>query len=211
MKALDKDNWDRNDLVEKYADYVFPYINLGAEVDVTNLYRFVKANDLSFYCAMMHTALRVALEIPNFLYRLVDGEPMICERLNPEFTHLQAGSDHFLIVTGTYQEDLVSFCRETAERMRRAAEEHLDIKIGHTDSQEILYISCIPWVKYTHFVRTFDHAATDNIPRVSWGKFEWDEKGRLKMPLSVQVHHALVDGYHVGIYMQRVQELLDKF
>ena len=35
MQWLDMDTWSRKPLVEKYAGYVFPYINIGAEVEVT--------------------------------------------------------------------------------------------------------------------------------------------------------------------------------
>ncbi len=209
MIPLDHDTWERTELVEKYAPYAFPYINLGADLNVTGLYHFAKANDLSFYCAMIHTVCRAASEFRNFHYRLVDGAPMLCEKLDPDFAHTPKGGEQFVIIHGTYEEDLLAFCRHTAERMDLIEER--DGKYGHTGSQEILYITCIPWVKYTHFVRTFEDPRTDTIPRLSWGKYEADGEGRLMMPFSVQVHHALMDGYHVGTYMQRVQELLDSF
>ncbi len=212
MRKIDSESWNRQKLVEKYATYVFPYINLGVELDVTGLYGFAKENGLSFYCAMMHTATRAALSIKNFSYRLVDGVPMLCEKLDPVFTHMAKDGGDFLLVHGDYQEDVTAFCRDTMKKMRRAEEAaQYQIKPDSADSDEILYVTCIPWVKYTHFVRTIEDARTDNIPRLSWGKYEANEKGRLMMPFSVQVHHALMDGYHVGIYMQRVQSLLDEY
>ncbi len=211
MIPIDPESWERKRFVEKYSTYVFPYINLGADMDVTGLYRFVKEEGLSFYAAMMHTAVRAALEIKNFSYRIVAGQPMLCERLDPDFVHMPPGREDYVVVRGEYREDLIAFCRDTAERMRRAETDPGPAKIGPDGDQEILYITCIPWVKYTHFVRTIENARTDFVPRLSWGKYEWDDNGRLLMPFSVEVHHALMDGYHVGIYMQRVQELLDEF
>ncbi len=212
MKYIDESTWERKELVEKYDDYVFPYINLGADLDVTGLYHFVKKNQLSFYCAMTHTAVRAALEFKNFSYRLVDGAPVLCEKLDPVITHKAKDSENFLVIHGDYCEDMENFCVQTAEKMKREEQAaHGRVKLLPGDSVEILYISCIPWVKYTHFVRTIQNPKTDNIPRLSWGKYEEDEKGRIWMPFSVQVHHALMDGYHVGIYMQRVQEMLDEF
>ncbi|MCD8300238.1 MAG: hypothetical protein LUC41_03580 [Clostridiales bacterium] len=212
MQRISDENWTRADLVEKYSTYVFPYINLGVELDVTGLYRFAKENGLSFYCAMMHTAIKAALTIENFRYRLVEGEPYLCEKLDPSFVHLAKGQERFLVVHGEYREDIVDFCRVNMEKMREAEQgRQIRGKISAESSKEILYITCIPWVKYTHFVRTIEDARTDNIPRLSWGKYEENERGRLMMPFSVQVHHALMDGYHVGIYMQRVQNILDLF
>jgi chloramphenicol O-acetyltransferase type A len=40
------------------------------------------------------------------------------------------------------------------------------------------------------------------------GKY-FDANGKIKMPLSVAGHHALMDGVHVGLYFKKVQEMLD--
>ena len=77
------------------------------------------------------------------------------------------------------------------------------------DEVEILYMSCIPWIHYTHFVRTVEHGGKDNIPRISWGKYLRDKEGKMTMPFSVQVHHALMDGYHVGMYFEKMEAWLD--
>lgn len=48
----------------------------------------------------------------------------------------------------------------------------------------------------------------DSIPRISWGKY-FEENGKIKLPMSVQAHHALMDGMHVGQYFSMFQEILD--
>ncbi len=211
MIPIDQDTWEREGHFVKYSTYVFPYINIGTDMDVTGLYRFAKENGLSFYCAMMHTAVRAALEIKNFSYRVVDGQPMLCERLDPDFTHMAPGSEDFLVIRGEYREDILDFCRDTEEKMHLAETDGRQKLVRPEGSDEILYITCVPWVKYTHFIRTIENSATDFTPRLSWGKYEMNENGHLMMPFSVQVHHALMDGYHVGKYVQRVQELLCEF
>jgi len=47
----------------------------------------------------------------------------------------------------------------------------------------------------------------DSVPRFAWGKY-FEEGQFLKMPLSVQGHHALMDGLHMGRYYAEVQEYL---
>ncbi len=167
---------------------------------------------MSFYCAMIHTATRAALTVENFRYRLAEGEPVLCEKLDPIFIHLPKGSESFLSVHGEYREDILECCRLNTEKMREAEETRaVRGRLSKVTSPDVLYITCLPWVKFTHIVRTIENQKTDTIPRLSWGKFEVDEKGRLKMPFSVQVHHALMDGYHVCLYLQRLQEMLDQY
>jgi chloramphenicol O-acetyltransferase type A len=57
------------------------------------------------------------------------------------------------------------------------------------------------------------HARTkgrgDSIPRIVFGKFAKHGE-RTVMPISVEVHHALMDGLHVGRYLNRLEEVLGK-
>ena len=63
------------------------------------------------------------------------------------------------------------------------------------------------WVSFTSFMHALDLASVDSVPRFAWGKF-FEEGALLKMPLSVQVHHALMDGIHVGRFYAKVQDYL---
>jgi chloramphenicol O-acetyltransferase type A len=68
-------------------------------------------------------------------------------------------------------------------------------------------MTAIPWVAFTSFVHPIDLNPADSVPRFAWGKF-FDEGDALKMPLSVQGHHALVDGIHIGRFYEKVQDYL---
>ena len=208
MIPIELENWPRKPLLEKYAGYTFPYINIGAEIDVTNLYDFVKKEKLSFYCAMIYVATKAALEIENFKYRVIDGRPMLCENLTPVFTYLPEGQEQFYLVSQPLEEDLIGFCKKAKAKAEAMKNDKLHAYMYGKDEVEILYISCIPWIHYTHFIRTYEDADKDNIPRISWGKYAKDRDGRVMLPFSVQVHHTLMDGYHVGMYFKKVEETL---
>lgn len=49
---------------------------------------------------------------------------------------------------------------------------------------------------------------TDSMPRFAWGKF-FNAGDRLLMPLDVQAHHALMDGFHIGKFFETIQEYLN--
>jgi chloramphenicol O-acetyltransferase type A len=64
-------------------------------------------------------------------------------------------------------------------------------------NDNLLFMSAIPWVSFTSFMHPIHLHPVDSVPRFAWGKF-FEQGGRLLMPLSVQAHHALLDGLHVG-------------
>ncbi|RYZ84904.1 MAG: chloramphenicol acetyltransferase, partial [Proteobacteria bacterium] len=51
----------------------------------------------------------------------------------------------------------------------------------------------------------------DSCPKISFGKMTVDTNGKRTMPMSVHVHHALLDGYHVGYFTDRFQELMSLY
>jgi len=59
---------------------------------------------------------------------------------------------------------------------------------------------------FADFAANAAHPA-DSVPRFAWGKHYWEGE-RLKMPLSVQGHHALMDGIHMGRFYAEVQNYL---
>jgi chloramphenicol O-acetyltransferase type A len=68
-------------------------------------------------------------------------------------------------------------------------------------------MTAIPWVSFTSFAHPILSLPVDSVPRFAWGKFH-NDGDRVKMPLSVQGHHALMDGLHVGRYYARVNAYL---
>jgi chloramphenicol O-acetyltransferase type A len=36
-----------------------------------------------------------------------------------------------------------------------------------------------------------------------------EENGKRSMPVSVHVHHGLTDGYHVGLFVNKFQKLMN--
>ena len=65
----------------------------------------------------------------------------------------------------------------------------------------------VPWVSFTSLQHAMSYHPHDSVPRISWGKF-FNSGNKVMMPLSVQAHHALVDGRHMGSFFNLFQEYL---
>lgn len=70
------------------------------------------------------------------------------------------------------------------------------------------FMSCLPWIRFTSLSHAMNIDKTDAVPRISWGKYQSQDLATL-MPVQIQVHHALVDGEHLGLFYQQLQHLLD--
>ncbi len=204
-RFIDLNNWDRAHLFRSYLGTDLPYIIIGADLDVTKLYRFTKQQHLSFYFSMIYAATKTADEIVNFRYRFQDGQPFELPRNTAFATHMRKGSEMFHMVACDHYDSLKEFALKNHEKGEiPLPESGLDQLKGRDD---IINYSCIPWISYNHFFRTISKCGIDCNPKISMGKFK-KEQDRILLPFSVQVHHGLMDGYHVGKYYNLLEEYL---
>ena len=71
-------------------------------------------------------------------------------------------------------------------------------------------ISMIPWFTFSSFNINVFGDGKYFLPIFTIGKF-FEENGKRMLPLAIQVHHAVCDGYHVGRFVKRLQEKTDSF
>jgi chloramphenicol O-acetyltransferase type A len=204
MRIIPLSTWKRREHFKIYRAFSQPHFAMCTNVDVTSLYTFVKERGDSFTVAVTYVLARVANDIPEFRFRIRGEEVVEHEVVHPSTTILAEG-DLFSFCTVYYSEDYAGFSASAAERIAY-------VKKNPTLKDEpgldnLLFMTSIPWVSFTSFMHPLSSIPPDSVPRFAWGK--WFEEGSsLKMPLAVQVHHALMDGFHVGKFYAAVQEYL---
>jgi chloramphenicol O-acetyltransferase type A len=85
---------------------------------------------------------------------------------------------------------------------------HPTLKDASKDD-DMLFMTAIPWVSFTSFMHPINMHPCDTIPRFAWGKY-FMEGERVRMPLSVQGHHAVMDGLHMARFYEKIQSYLDE-
>ena len=204
MKWIDLSTWKRREQFEMFSSMQSPHYNICANVDVTATLEFCKKNQLSSFSAIAFVLTHVTNETEHFRLRIREDRICVHDSVDPSFTFLKE-DDSFGYGTVSYKPKLLSFCHDI-NQVIRASSTSSDFSPNHT-RDDIVYLSCLPWIQFTSITHAMNIPATDSIPRISWGKyFEMDNA--TMMPLSVQVHHGLADGIHVGRFFETVQDVL---
>lgn len=200
---IDTETWHRSFIFNNYYGTDLPYIIMTAEIDVTGPLAFARSNALSFNLVMVYLCNKVMDSIENYRFRFIDGKPFIIDHIRPFVNHLVPGEEAFVIAEGPWPcDDIKTFCRITHERLENIDQEQ---SFANMSGQlDIVNYTSIPWVNYTGFIRTIKKDGYDNAPKISFGKYH-EKDGRVLMPLSSQSHHGLMDGYHVGLFYEKVQ------
>jgi len=206
MKYIDMENWPRRKHFEFFRGMGQPYFSLCAEVDLSAFYPAVKAGGHSISVAIVYAIARVANAMPAFRYR-IRGDQVIEHPVVHPSTTVLTNDDLFSFCTVQYSGNFDTFAERAAEQI---ANVQADIVLEDEPRQDdLLFMTAIPWVSFTGFMHPIPLNPPDSVPRFAWGKF-FTEGDRMKMPLSVQVHHALLDGVHVGRFYERMQAFLDE-
>ena len=73
--------------------------------------------------------------------------------------------------------------------------------------QNVIHYSSMPWLDFTSVSHARSFSFPDSCPKITFGKMT-EHGGQKSMPMSVHVHHALVDGLHVAQFVDCFQALM---
>ena len=205
MKKIKFNNPHRKKHYEFFKAMNHPHFNVTVPVDITAFLPFVKAQGFSFSYALIYFISRTANEIKEFRWRIRGDEVIEHEIVNPSFTVNTDETDVFSFCTVPFSADAIAFMAE-ARAINAAMRSDPSIK-DEEGRDDFLFLSALPWLRFTSMQHAMQEHPGDSVPRISWGKY-YSMDGRILIPVSVQVHHALVDGRHVGSYFELLEQQL---
>ncbi|GAA4653074.1 chloramphenicol acetyltransferase [Anaerocolumna aminovalerica] len=205
FKYIDMESWNRKDHFHFFSQFSYPHFNICANLDITNYFKYIKEHDIPFFLSMTYLASKTANGIPEFRQRIREGKVIEHEIVKPAFT-VMTESKLFSFCTTDYIDDFSMF-KDCAMEAMEKVKNNIIIE-DEPGEDDLLYITSIPWISFTSMEHPIQMNPVDSIPRLTWGKY-FEENGRMKLPFSVQMHHALADGLHVGEYYNMLQEILE--
>ncbi len=203
FRKIELAGWPRRPAYEFFRDFDLPFWNVTVPVEVGPLRRWCQRTGHGFFPASLWLCTRAANEVPELRQRLRPDGVI-------EWDELYAGStvlhdDHtFTFCYFDYDPDPDVFCRKAKRRL----EAHRAGKVfaPRDEADDLIHFSVLPWLSFTGFQHARRLGRDDSVPKIVLGKFEARD-GRTCMPVSIEVHHALVDGYHVGQFFERMAAL----
>ena len=204
--TIDLNAWSRGNLFQFYIDKMRIVMSLTVDIDVQNLKLYSKKTGIPCYPLMLWVVSKVINNHDEFKYSWDnEGNLIRWDYVSPSYTDFHSDDENFTKMVTEYSDDLTEFYgRVMADRERYKNDRAM------LDNQPLNFfdVSCLPWVKYQHFdVHVFDEGKF-LAPVVTWGKYEQTED-KLLMPLTMNIHHAVADGFHLSRFFNEVQELID--
>jgi chloramphenicol O-acetyltransferase type A len=192
--------------IQKHFEYfnsmTNPYFNINANVCIEPWYNFIKKENLNMSASLVYLLSKVANEFPNLKRRIRGDEVFEHDFCHPSYAVTTKGTDVFSFCCVDYNSDIKVFMNE-AKKMQDKMENDPSFE-DSPERDDYFFMSAFPWFAFNSVQHPMDYNNKDSVPRMTWGKFHKVD-GRLVMPLSLQCHHAVVDGMHAGRFYEALE------
>lgn len=204
---IDLGAWKRRDHYTWFRKYDRPFFSVTVDVDVTAVWNESRKRGApSFFLYSLFLMLRAANDVEAFRLRLRPRGVWRHDSVAVGPTIMRSDETF-----GFMRLEPASTLRQFAARGETAIAHAVARKgLGPTEKtgDDIVFHSVLPWLRFTSFTNALPGKG-DSIPRIVFGRCARDGR-RMKMPVAVEVHHALVDGYDVARFYDRFTGYLNR-
>jgi chloramphenicol O-acetyltransferase type A len=203
--ALALDTWERKDQFDFFRRFEEPFFGVCVQIDYTKAYAVAKEQGSSFFLYYLHRSLVAINAITPFRYRISDEQVWVYDKVNASPT-INRPDGTFGFAYMDFYEDFREF-EAVAQKEIEKVQKSKGL-IPAVSGENVIHYSSLPWISFTAISHARSFSFKDSCPKVSFGKMT-TQNGQNIMPVSVHVHHALMDGYHVGQFLDYFQELMN--
>lgn len=200
---LDIEHWPRKEHFHFFRKFDEPFFGVTVDIDSTLAYQNAKALGISFFVYYLHKTLVAANAIEPFRYRVSNESVVLWERIDVSATiSRDDGSFGFSLIE--FEQNIHSFSSLALKEIARVKKAP-GLLTRKFDDDNLIHFSAIPWIDFSSLSHARNYSVADSCPKVSFGKMSVSSDGRRRIPMSIHVHHALMDGSHLGQFIERLQ------
>lgn len=204
-QVVDIEKWERKMHYQIFKDVLQPCFSVCLELDITKFHQHIKEKHYPFSLAFMYVVTKCANEIDNYRYRFLDDEVVLYERIHTSFTYMQPNKELFSVINVDMQDSMEAYIQAAQQQIASQ-----DVYFTGPPPNDTYQFSSLPWISFTHISHTMSGNPKKANPMFDYGKF-YAKEGKLFLPFSVQVHHSFVDGMHVGLLVEKLQNALNAY
>ncbi|SFC38784.1 CatA-like O-acetyltransferase [Pseudoalteromonas denitrificans] len=204
---LDLKNWSRAQHFEFFKGFSNPYFNVTVNLNLKRVFNFVKENDLSFFQSYLFLTLKAVNNCKPMCLRISNEDVLALKKINTSVVQL-CDDETFRFSYIDFIDDFKCFAQVAVVAAQKAKNDLFFSKAFQANEGQLdtVHISVLPWMNFTSFSHATHLPNESGIPKLVFGEYD-KETG--KMPMSVEVHHALMDGVHVAKFTRLLQEYCD--
>ena len=210
-RVIDKEKYYLKGVFRHFSEDCKCSTSMTARIDVTELVAHSKQTNSKFYLNFLYILSKVMNSRDDYrMGYLWQTDELICyDVVNPTQYVFHEDTETCTPVYTHYCEDYGAFYADAlkdVEAAKKTREYGLDMA-NHPNWFDASYIS---WLSYDSLNIELPDGYLFFAPIINWGRYR-EENGRLVMPVSVRLNHAIADGYLVANVFRLLQKEIEVF
>ena len=210
-RVIDPETYYRKGVFRHFSEDCRCSTSMTARIDVTALVRHSRETGTKFYINFLYILSKVLNSREDYrMGYLWQTEELICyDVIHPIQYVFHEDTETCTPVYTTYCADYDAFY-EGALRDVEEAKKTREYGLDAANHPNWFDASYIPWLSYDSLHIELPDGYLYFAPIVNWGKYR-EENGRLMMPVSVRLNHAIADGYLIAKVFDLLQREIEAF
>lgn len=201
-KEIDLNTYKRKEHFNHYLNSCPCTYSLVINLDITSLKGY------KLYPTLLYLLTKTVNEIDEFKTTLIDNKLVVFDNMHPAYTVLN--NDHtFSNIWTTFDDNYSIFLQNYQDDIKQFSNMSSFIPKSNRPINSF-DVSMVPWVNFTSFNLNIYNDGKYLLPIFTFGKF-FENNNQRFIPLAIQVHHAVCDGYHVGKFINTLQNSINNF
>lgn len=204
FNIINKEDWHRKEYFDHYFNEIPCTYSMTVKLDITK----IKNSDRKLYPTMLYFITKVVNRHSEFRTAIdINGNLGVFDEMLPCYTVFNKESETFSNIWTQYCDSYDEFCKLYEKDIEMFGS--VKKMIAKPDIPENNFpVSMIPWTTFDGFNLNLQKGYQYLLPIFTMGKY-YEEKSRYILPLAIQVHHAVCDGFHVSRFVNELQELVE--
>lgn len=209
FRTIDRDKWDREPYFDHYFNQVPCTYSITVNIDITELIRFKTEHRTKLYPLLIYAVAKAVNRYDEFKTAVNrEGKVIVWDTVSPCYTVFHEESETFSNLWTEWNDDLTVFLGNFERDISQYGQVRaVDAKPGAPDN--LFPLSSLPWTTFTGFNLNLNPATGYLLPIFTYGKY-FRQDGKYCIPLSIQVHHAVCDGFHVARFVRTLQRICEE-
>lgn len=203
FSPISMDSYARREHYLHYSQQDNCTYSVSIRIDVSKLRDICKVVRKKFYPAMICIVASAVNSFDEFKMARVDGILGIYDVVNPSYLIFHNDDKTFSCCNTEFDGD----CKKLYDALICDMDIFAEVK-GFSVKPFIansFAVSTLPWIDYSSLNINVPYVPNYYSPIITWGKFDSDGM----MTLTVQIDHAVADGYHTSMLVDKINELLN--
>ncbi|MRY42819.1 type A chloramphenicol O-acetyltransferase [Clostridium beijerinckii] len=210
FNLIDINHWIRKPYFEHYLNNVKCTYSMTANIEITDLLYEIKLKNIKFYPTLIYMIATVVNNHKEFRICFDHkGSLGYWDSMNPSYTIFHKENETFSSIWTEYNKSFLRFYSDYLDDIKNYGN-IMKFTPKSNEPDNTFSVSSIPWVSFTGFNLNVYNEGTYLIPIFTAGKY-FKQENKIFIPISIQVHHAICDGYHASRFINEMQELAFSF